>query len=148
MDWTLTGLKKKPILWIVVAFAAIQLVPFGHSHTNPPADGEPKWNSSRTREIVRIACFDCHSNETVWPWYSNVAPVSWLVERDVNEGRRHLDFTSWNQPQQHAADIEHEVASGEMPKGFYLPMHPAARLSQADKQAFIEGAAKSFGPQK
>jgi mono/diheme cytochrome c family protein len=141
----MSGTKR--ILWTAAVLAAIQLVPFGHTHTNPPANGEPKWDSPATRALFRRACFDCHSNETTWPWYSNVAPVSWLVERDVNDGRRHLDLTL-GIPQRHFPDVAHEIASGDMPPWFYLPMHPAARPNDAEKQAMIEGATKTFGPQK
>jgi mono/diheme cytochrome c family protein len=86
----------KILKWVLLVAVLIQLIPFGHSHTNPPEAGEPAWNSPATRELIHRACFDCHSNESVWPWYSNVAPVSWLVQRDVNEGRSHLNFTEWD----------------------------------------------------
>jgi hypothetical protein len=92
--------------------------------------------------------FDCHSNQTGWRFYSYVAPVSWLVARDVNEGRRHLNFSAWDQPQKHAKDVAEQVKTGEMPLWFYVPLHPSAKLSDAEKQALIEGAAKSLGPQK
>ncbi|HEY4360641.1 MAG TPA: heme-binding domain-containing protein [Bryobacteraceae bacterium] len=137
----------KIVLWVVLAAAAIQLVPFGHTHANPSAAQEPSWDSPQTRELFRRACFDCHSNLTTWPWYSNVAPVSWLVQNDVDGGRRHLNFTEWNVPQKHAKDIAEKVKSGEMPPKVYLPMHPAARLTDAEKQALIQGAEKTFGPQ-
>jgi len=134
--------------WILpAAVVLIQFIPFGHDHTNPPVTGEPQWNSPETRDLIHRACFDCHSNTTVWPWYSHVAPVSWLLQRDVNGGRRHLNFTEWNRPQKHAKDIAEQVKEGEMPPWFYLPMHPAARLAEAEKQALIEGAEKTFGPQ-
>jgi hypothetical protein len=138
----------KIIKWLLAAFVLIQFVPFGHDHTNPPATKEPAWDSPETQALIRRACFDCHSNETNWLWYSHVAPVSWLVQRDVNGGRSHLNFTEWDKPQKHAKDIAEEVKSGDMPPWFYLPMHPAARLSDAEKQALIDGAAKSVGPQK
>jgi len=96
---------------------------------------------------MQRACFDCHSNETVWPWYSNIAPVSWLVQRDVNGGRRHLNFSEWAIPQRHAKDVAEQVREGEMPPWFYLPMHPNARLTNTEKQALIEGVEKSLGPQ-
>jgi hypothetical protein len=67
----------------------IQLVPFGRDHTNPVVTAEPRWDSPVTRELADRACFDCHSNETEWPWYAGVAPVSWLVYRDVSRvGKR------------------------------------------------------------
>jgi len=75
---------KKILIGMVLAggivFIAMQLVPYGHAHTNPPVTGEPKWDSPQTRELAKRACFDCHSNETDWPWYSNIAPVSWLIQ--------------------------------------------------------------------
>ena len=73
-------MKKLMIVVAVLAglFLAIQFVPYGRDHSNPPVIGEPTWNSPETRALAVRACFDCHSNETVWPWYSNIAPVSWL----------------------------------------------------------------------
>ncbi len=133
--------------WVLLAAVLIQLVPFGRNHTNPPDAREPSWNSPETRELFHRACFDCHSNQTAWPWYSNVAPVSWLVQRDVNGGRSHLNFTEWDLPQRHAKDVTGQVKEGNMPPWFYLPMHPAARLSRAEKQALIDGAEKSLGLQ-
>ena len=81
---------------VVVMGLLIQVIPYGHDHTNPPVVNEPNWDSPQTREITKRACFDCHSNETVWPWYSNIAPVSWLVYRDVSDGREHLNFSEWD----------------------------------------------------
>lgn len=137
----------KILRWLVAAFVLIQLVPSGHDHTNPPVTKEPAWNSPGTRELVRRACFDCHSNQTGWRWYSYVAPVSWLVARDVNQGRRHLNFTEWDHPQRHAKDVAEQVKEGEMPLWFYLPLHPSAKLTDAEKLALIDGAEKSLGPQ-
>ena len=138
----------KFLKWALAGAVLIQLIPFGHGHTNPKVTGEPPWDSPQTRELARRACFDCHSNETVWPWYSNVAPVSWLVQRDVDGGRRHLNFSEWDRPQRHAEHVADEVKQGDMPPWFYLPMHPGARLTDAEKQALMGSAGKSFGPQK
>lgn len=132
---------------VLLAGLLIQFIPFGHSHTNPPLTKEPTWDSPETRILIRRACFDCHSTETVWPWYSNVAPVSWLVARDVDSGRRHLNFSEWDHPQRHAKDVAAQVKQGDMPPWFYLPMHVAARLTEAEKQSLIEGAEKSLSPQ-
>jgi len=142
---------RKPVAilgWCVLAFALIQVIPYGGDHQNPPVTAEPHWDSPQTRALFQRACFDCHSNESVWPWYSHVAPVSWLVANDVFSGRSHLNFSQWNQPQHHAADVANEVRSGDMPLWYYLPMHPAARLSPAEKQALIAGAGASLGPQQ
>src|SRR5581483_2821093 len=89
--------------WLLAAGAALfllaQAVPYDRSHTNPPVTAEPRWDSPQTRELAARACFDCHSNLTTWPWYSNVAPISWLVQRDVDGGRSALNFSEWNKPQ-------------------------------------------------
>jgi hypothetical protein len=87
---------RKPFVWVaglVVLGVLIQFVPYGHDHTNPPVMQEPQWDTMQTRPLAKRACFDCHSNETVWPWYSNIAPASWLIYRDVAEGREHFNFS-------------------------------------------------------
>ena len=140
-------MKSKIAIGLLLAAVIIQFVPFGHEHTNPPVAKEPAWDSPQTRDLVRRACFDCHSNETTWPWYSNVAPVSWLVQRDVNGGRSHLNFSEWDHPQRHAKDVAEQVKEGDMPPWFYLPMHPNAKLSDAEKSALIAGAEKTLGAQ-
>ena len=133
--------------WVLLAAVLIQLVPYGRNHLNPPNTKEPSWNSPDTRALFRRACFDCHSNQTLWPWYSHIAPVSWLLQNDVEDGRSRLNFTEWDRPQRHAKDVAAEVNQGDMPPWFYLPMHPAAKLTAAEKQALIDGAGKSLGPQ-
>lgn len=138
----------KILLWALLAAVAIQFIPYGHSHTNPKVTGEPPWDSAETRDLFHRACYDCHSNETVWPWYSHVAPVSWMVVNDVEAGRSHLNFSTWNQgPQQRAKDVAQQVLQDNMPPRQYLPMHPAANLTDAERQALAAGAAKSLGPQ-
>lgn len=124
---------------------AIQLVPYGRDHSNPPIGEEPAWDSPTTRELAVRACFDCHSNEVKWPWYSHVAPVSWLVQHDVEEARRHLNFSQWQRPQKHADDAAVEVAEGEMPPWNYLLMHSEARLGGTESQALIAGLERTFG---
>jgi mono/diheme cytochrome c family protein len=138
----------KIVKLLLLVAVLIQFVPFGHDHSNPPTTKEPAWDSPETRELFQRACFDCHSNQTGWRFYSYVAPVSWLVARDVNQGRSHLNFSQWDQPQKHAKDVADQVKTGEMPLWFYVPLHPSAKLSAAEKEALIEGAAKSLGPQK
>lgn len=136
----------KPLLLGGVALAAaIQLVPYGRNHSNPPVTAEPQWDSAATRDLAKRACFDCHSNETVWPWYSHVAPVSWLLQRDVEEGRSKLNFSEWDKPQKEADEAAKEVREGEMPPWFYLPTHPEARLTDAEKQALIAGLEATVG---
>jgi hypothetical protein len=71
----------------------IQFVPYGRDHSNPAVRAEPAWDSPRTRELTVRACYDCHSNETTWPWYTNIAPISWLVQSDVERGRAELNYS-------------------------------------------------------
>ena len=136
------------LLRIVLAGAALlvlaQAVPYGRSHTNPPTLAEPSWDSARTRQLAQDACFDCHSNLTAWPWYTNVAPVSWLVYRDVHDGRAALNFSEWTKPQDGAGDAVETVANGSMPPWFYKPLHPKSRLSSAEKQELMRGLAATF----
>lgn len=120
----------------VALFGLIQLVPYGRDHTNPPVVQEPQWDAP-TRAIAQKACFDCHSNEVVWPWYSNVAPFSWLIQRDVEEGRSRLNFSDWGRVRE-IDEIGEVLAEGEMPPAQYLLMHPAAKLTDAEKQALIQ----------
>lgn len=141
---------------LIVVFLLLQLVPYGRDHTNPPVLSEPTWDSPETRALAVRACFDCHSNETVWPWYSNIAPVSWLVQRDVNEGREKLNFSEWRayveneegkgeEKEYEWDDIEEVIRSGEMPLPIYLLQHPEAKLSTAEKEKLIEGLLVSTG---
>jgi hypothetical protein len=138
-------MMEKTFIGVLIAVVLIQFIPFGRTHANPPGSKEPPWNSPETRALFRRACFDCHSNQTVWPWYSHIAPVSWLVQDDVNGGRRHLNFSEWDRPQKHAKDVPEQLKQGDMPLWYYLPMHPAARLTAAEKQAMLDGAEKSLG---
>jgi hypothetical protein len=134
------------LIGLVLLLLLIQLVPYGRDHTNPPVSQEPPWDSPQTRELAMRACQDCHSNETIWPWYSNIAPVSWLVQRDVEEGRQKLNFSEWDRPQGREVDEAAEtVQRGEMPPWYFLLPHPEARLTQAEEQLLIQGLEATFG---
>lgn len=126
-------------------FLAIQLVPYGRDHSNPPVTGEPRWDSPETRALAKQACFDCHSNETRWPGYASVAPVSWLVLHDVKEGRSALNFSEWAGPQEEAKESSKIVREGEMPPAAYKVVHAHARLSTADRDRLAQGLAKTLG---
>lgn len=128
-----------------VLLVAVQVVPYGRDHANPPVQREPAWDSPRTRQLAARACYDCHSHETVWPWYSAVAPVSWLVWRDVVEGRRKLNFSEGDRVQREAWESAKTVRQGEMPPGYYIALHPAARLSPAERQTLAQGLDATFG---
>jgi hypothetical protein len=102
--------------------------------TNPPPP--------QVAAVLQAACYDCHSHETKWPWYSHVAPVSWLVVSDVNEGRRHVDFSDWpTDPDAIAKKLDriNEVMDyREMPPKQYTLMHPKARLTEADRKLLLD----------
>jgi len=127
------------VLTLIFLFLLIQLIPYGKDTTNPPVIQDAPWNSLQARQVAQRACYDCHSNETVWPWYSRIAPVSWLVYRDVQEGRSKLNFSEWGMAEQEVEDIGEVIAEGKMPPLQYLLMHPSARLTAAEKELLVGG---------
>ena len=131
---------------VVLLGIAIQFIPYGKNHTNPKLVQEPQWNTLKTRELFMKACGDCHSNETKWPLYSNVAPISWLVQHDVEEGREHFNVSNWlHQKKNKGDEAAEEVRAGDMPPLVYLPAHPEARLSKQEKKELVDGLVKTFG---
>ena len=145
---------KNPIIKIIgffigitiVLFVLIQFVPYGKDHTNPPVVSEPNWDSQQTRDYAKRSCFDCHSNETIWPWYSNIAPVSWLVYSDVMQGRRRFNFSDWQSARpRELGEFTGVISEGEMPPIQYLLMHPTAKLSATEKTQFIKGINTTLG---
>jgi mono/diheme cytochrome c family protein len=117
---------------LIGLFGLMQLVPYGRTHSNPPTVEEPKWDSPRTRELAKRACFDCHSNETHWPWYANVAPMSWVVQRDVDAARSVVNFSEFHIPYDLASYSGLSVRSGGMPPTKYTVAHPEARLTDEE----------------
>lgn len=133
------------ILGTLALVAVIQVIPYGRSHRNPAVRKEPAWDRPQTRALALRACFDCHSNQTVWPWYSHIAPISWLLQHDVEEGRRELNFSEWDTPQREAAEAAKTVRKGEMPLWIYSLIHPQARLSSGERDELIRGLEVSIG---
>ena len=119
--------------------------------TNPPADPSSSFEAvaKPPREISAVigrACLDCHSNQTVWPWYSRISPVSWLIAGDVKEGRSKLNFSQWNfySPEMtriKLVEICKEVKGGEMPPWYYVPMHPGTRVTPEEASAICSASA-------
>ncbi|MBL8859444.1 MAG: heme-binding domain-containing protein [Planctomycetes bacterium] len=129
---------KRVLKWTAIVLAvvlvAIQFVPV--DRTNPPP-GQTIAAPPEVQAILKRACFDCHSNETHWPWYSYIAPVSWLVAHDVEDGRKHLNLSIWGdmpkaKRDSKAIEMYEEVESGEMPLKAYVLLHSEAKLSPAD----------------
>jgi hypothetical protein len=131
----LPGLKAGAVAAAIV-IGGIQLVPYGHDHSNPAVRAEAPWPDDESRAIAERSCYDCHSNETDWPWYSNVAPMSWLVQHDVDEGRSELNFSEW--PPDDADDLHDPVEHGEMPPAKYTRLHGDAKLSAAERDHLEE----------
>jgi mono/diheme cytochrome c family protein len=141
--------KGKVILGIAVAAVLIQFIPYGRDYTNPPIVKEPQWDSMQTKVLFDKACANCHSNKTTYPWYSKVAPISWLVAFDVEEGRDHLNVSMWGVQKRNKGDeAAKEVKGGDMPPFYYLPTHPEAKLTQAETQQLILGLEKTFGSEE
>lgn len=133
------------IIFVIILLSLFQFIPYGKDHNNPTIVSEPNWNSQQTRVLAKRACFDCHSNETIWPWYSNVAPISWLIYRDVADGRRRLDFSDWkNIRLREPGEIPSAITEGEMPSLQYLLIHRIARLSATEKTLLINGLLKTL----
>jgi hypothetical protein len=134
----------KKLILIVLAigiggFLLIQLVPYGKGHTNPPVVQEPAWDTPATRELAKRACFDCHSNETIWPWYTNIAPISWLVAHDTYEGRDNMNFSEWTSPQVELRAVQQVLLEDAMPPAQYKLIHKAARLTDAERAQLNQG---------
>jgi hypothetical protein len=130
---------------LVALFALAQLVPYGRTHSNPPIVKEPPWDSPRTRELAVRACFDCHSNETKWPWYANVAPFSWVVEFDIENARDVINFSEWNRRFPLAAYSSQSILAGGMPTLKYRMAHPAANLSPQETRELASGLDATLG---
>ncbi len=144
---------KRILMWSVAGglglFVLIQLVPYGHGHKNPPVTQAAVFHSAAVQQIVTNSCADCHSNLTKWPWYTNVAPASWLVQNDVSGGRKIMNLSEWDKPQPPLDEIVEKIQSGEMPPLKYkvMPNHSAARLSSKQKQQLIAGFRQLYAAQ-
>lgn len=146
MKTTLLRILKWVAIVLALATVGIQFV--RPARTNPPLEPAQtlEAHTQMTPEVSKIferSCNDCHSNRTTWPWYTNVAPVSWWTIDHVNHGRSHLNYSEWGKlerPDQEKSlqEICDEVLDGKMPLPSYLPMHPKARLSEADKKVLCD----------
>jgi len=127
--------------------------------TNPPVTAEPQWDSPQTLALAQRACFDCHSNQTNWPWYDKLPVSSWISVLDVVRGRNHLNFSEWGTPRaqgeggeggregggrEGGRGVARAIENGSMPPNAYLLLHPAARLTDAEKQQLIQGLQNSL----
>jgi len=137
-------LTKYGLIVVAVVFVAIQAVPYGRTASNPPVVSEPDWDISATRELAVRACFDCHSNETHYPWYSRVAPVSWWTQNHVEEGRDDLNFSEWSWDYDEIDEIAESVMDGEMPPNYYKLVPGDRNLSDRETENLIRGLISTF----
>jgi len=131
----------------VVVFAVMQLVPV--SRDNPPAQGVVQWDSPQTKELVSRACMNCHSNESVWPWYSYFAPGSWITVVHVNSARQQFNLSELNKmpasrKRRLVSDMVDQIRNSVMPPFDYQLLHPEARLTAAEKEQLIQGLQNSL----
>ena len=130
------------LLGLLVAIVAIQFVPVDRA--NPPVDEALELDAPpEVQAILERSCYDCHSNRTSWPFYSYIAPISWLVAHDVEEGREEMNLSEWYaMPAQRQIKLRHEIADEvleeEMPLPIYLITHSDARISENQKQLLKE----------
>jgi cytochrome c551/c552 len=143
----------KIVKWLVISliclFILIQLK--RPARTNPAVDESQTIEvqtqlTPEAKDILSRSCNDCHSNKTVWPWYTNVAPVSWWIADHIKEGRQNLNLSEWAKLDRDRQDrklrqICDEVEDGAMPLSSYLPMHPKAKLSDQDKKMLCDWTA-------
>ena len=140
---------KRKTLWIIVGVLIVLsagMVLVGNvavAHDNPPVTTTIPWDSPETEALMRAACMDCHSNETRWPWYAYVAPMAFLVSKDVTEGREEMNLSTGHRVEGH--EMIEMIERGEMPPAVYLPLHPEANLTDAQKDALIAGITATFG---
>jgi mono/diheme cytochrome c family protein len=136
------------VLAILLLAGAVQLIPV--DRTNPAVTSEIEA-PAEVMAVFERSCYDCHSNQTRWPWYSGVAPVSWVLARDVDEGREHLNFSRWgeypDEERNHLArDIAEEVEAGEMPIKAYLFLHRDARVTAEETERLRQWAESLRAP--
>lgn len=131
---------------LIFVLVIIQVIPYGRKHKNPSVVSEPNWDSPDTRELFYQTCKDCHSHETDWPWYSHVAPFSWLVQHDVNDGREHFNVSVWGvQKENEGEEAAGELRESDMPPWYYYIPRLDKRLSKSDRKKLINGLIATFG---
>lgn len=141
-------LGKLILIGLVLVFIGIQFVPneLPAVVSNSPGDIiQSGIVSQEVAGLLKTSCYSCHSNETIYPWYSYVAPSSWLVSKDVREGREELNFSTWQENDMikklgYLDDISSEVGEGRMPMGIYTLMHPSAKLSDEQRELIVTWA--------
>ena len=143
---TVSKLTNARLLTVIFAatlgtMVTIQAIPYGRAHSNPSITGEPDWATPRTRELMVRACFGCHSNEVEYPAYASVAPISWVIETHVAEGREKVNYSEFDSRQRGADETIEVIEEGSMPPAYYTQFgrHPEAKLTTAEIAELIAG---------
>jgi uncharacterized membrane protein len=141
-------LGKLILIVLVLVFIGIQFVPneLPPVQTNNPGDIiQSGIVSQEISALIKTSCYSCHSNETIYPWYSHVAPSSWLVAKDVREGREELNFSTWQENDMikklgYLDDISSVIDDESMPMEIYTFMHPSAKLTDEQRELIVAWA--------
>jgi hypothetical protein len=138
----------KSVLIVISILGIIQIIPYGKDKTNPEVQTVPKWDSKESESLFAKTCLDCHSNQTKWPWYSKIAPLSWIIYHNVKEGREHFNISMMGKQKKNKfEDAAEELEEGEMPPLGYVLFHPEAKLSDNEINRLIEGLKITFKKQ-
>jgi Haem-binding domain len=129
---------------LLVLLAVAQMVPYGRSHNAPTPTRVVRFSSPHTQKLFDGACADCHTDHTSWPLYSNIAPSSWLVQRDVDGGRNAMNLSEWDHPQPDLGEVQGVLAGGGMPPLQYKLIHGGGRLSGAERRELAAGFQAMF----
>lgn len=143
--WAAGSKLRIGLLAVIAIFLVIQLVPYGHDHSNPPVTQAVAFDSTRTEQLATDSCNACHSNLTSWPIESNIAPTSWLIQSDVEGGRGILNFSEWDRAQADLEEVIGVIQEGEMPPLQYKILHPSSRLSDSEKADLVQGLTRTYG---
>jgi len=132
---------------VMVIGLAIQAVPYGRSHAQGPVTGEPQWADAETRELMVRACFGCHSNQVEYPSYASVAPISWMVQSHIDEGREAVNYSEFATNPGDAEESFEVVKEGSMPPAYYtrFGLHPEARLTPEEMKTLLNGLQNTPG---
>ncbi|MCF6283699.1 MAG: heme-binding domain-containing protein [Candidatus Hydrogenedentes bacterium] len=130
----------------MILITLILLCAVSGTRANPEIERDINWDSPETRELFQNACGDCHSYETKWPWYSRIAPISWMIIRNVNEGREEFNVSASALGE--ADEAAEEVLEDEMPPWEYVLLHPEAKLTAAQKDVLVTGLLNTFGGER
>lgn len=135
---------KIAALAAVGLFVLAQLVPYGRDHSNPAVTQAAVWPAAEGEQLAEQSCYDCHSNLTKWRWYSNIAPISWLVQHDVEDGREVLNFSEWDRGQPPLGEVLEQVSDGGMPPTQYTLIHPSTSLSSTEKTRLADALVRLY----